>query len=72
MTADPLGPALAAELGGEWEPKKRRIRCRTGVVECRSSGTVWLRVAGKRPVRVGTFSDGVAALAAEARRLGVA
>lgn len=70
MTAEPLGPALAAELGGEWvEPF---VYLNHGdVVECKANGSVWLD-SDDAPIRLGSFSDGAPALARRARRLGVA
>jgi len=74
MTApEPLGPALAAELGGTWDEKCEWVRLREHVVWSSVAGRVFVMPKGggcSDPI--GTFSDGVEALAAEARRLGVA
>lgn len=75
MTApEPLGPALAAELGGEWQPNMRggSVLLRSGCsIICRTTGDVWLETDDDF-VGLGSFSDGAPALARRARRLGVA
>lgn len=74
MTAEPLGPALAAELGGVWDAPFVYLE-HGDVVECKTNGAVWIETCGCPdgcPIRLGSFSDGAAALARRARRLGVA
>ena len=72
MTTEPLGPALAAELGGEWFSSKAVVVMRGGDhLICRADGSVWLD-NDDAPILLGTLSDGAAALARQARRLGVA
>jgi len=72
MTApEPLGPALAAELGGEWAETLEEVCLPGGNIECHADGSVWAQT-DDAPIRLGSFSDGAPALARRARRLGVA
>lgn len=73
MTAEPLGPALAAELGGEWDEGCEWVRLQDHVIWETVLGLVIMQKIGRIDrIRLGSHSDGVEALAAEARRLGVA
>ena len=71
MTAEPLGPALAAELGGTWDAMSRTVHIGHEQIGVDAFGAVWLETDDAR-LRLGSFSDGAAALARRARRLGVA
>lgn len=66
MTAEPLGPALAAELGGVWDATTRTVVGDGWTITCAPTGGVRICLP------LGSFSDGAAALARRARRLGVA
>lgn len=71
MTA--LGPQLAEALGGTWDADDAEVMGRNcdWSVWCSPNGRVWLYrnvIAGR--TLLGTFSDGVEALAAKAREMG--